>query len=145
MTGRHKGRIERLACELAAGKTVEQAMPAAGYAAKTAKQGRIRHGGRSVSPVNHPDVAARMDEIRAAAREDSRLGIGDIVAGLQEAIDIAKADRRPAAMIQGRMGQAMVLGLLVNRKVIGIRAVPLEELNEAELAILVGEDAEGAD
>ena len=145
MTGRHTGRIETLACELAAGKSVEQAMLAAGYAAKTAQQGRIRHGERLVSPHNHPNVAARMGEIQAAAREDSRLDIGDIVAGLQEAIDIAKADRRPSAMIQGRMGQAKVLGLIVDRKMIGIRALPLERLNEAELAILAGEDAEGAD
>ena len=145
MTGRNTARIEALACELAAGKTVEQAMLAAGYAAKTAKQGRIRHGGRLVSPHNHPDVAARMGEIQAAARKDSRLSIGDIVAGLQEAIDIAAADRRPSAMIQGRMGQAKVLGLIVDRKTIGIRALPISELNEAELAILVGEDAESAD
>ena len=144
MTGRHKGRIETLACELAAGKTVEEAMLAAGYAAKTAAQGRIKHGERSVSPHNHPDVAARMDEIRAAARESSRLTVHDIVAGLQEAIDIAKADRRPAAMIQGRMGQAKALGLLVDRKAIGIRALPLEKLSEAELAVLAGEESEGA-
>ena len=69
MTGQRKGRIERLACELAAGKTVEEAMLAAGYSAKTAAQGRIKHGERSVSPHNHPDVAARLDEIRAAACE----------------------------------------------------------------------------
>ena len=143
MTGRHKVRIETLACELAAGKTVEEAMLAAGYSAKTAAQGRIRHGERLVSPVSHPDVAARMGEIQAAARKDSRLNIDDIVAGLQEAIDIAKADRRPSAMIQGRMGQAKVLGLVVDRKQIAMKTI--DEMSESELVALLGEEAEGAD
>ena len=119
MTGRGgEVRYATLARELAAGKTVEQAMLAAGYAAKTAKQGRIRHRGANVSPHNHPDVAARMGEIRAAARKDSRLTIGDIVAKLEQCFNGAIEDRQWSATCQAAMSQAKALGLIVDRKAI---------------------------
>ena len=100
-----------------------------GYAAKTAKQGRIRHGTRLVSPVNHPDVAAR---------KDSRLTIGDIVAKLEQCFNGVIEDRQWSAACQAAMSQAKALGLIVDRKAIGIK--PISEMNEAELAILVRED-----
>ena len=141
MTGQRKGRIETLACELAAGKTVEQAMLAAGYSAKTAAQGRIRHGERLVSPANHPNVAVRMDEIRAAARESSRLTVHDIVAKLERSFRGAVADGKWSAATQAAMGQARVLGLLVDRKQIEIP--PISEMTEQQLVALLGDEAEG--
>ena len=142
MTGQRKGRIERLACELAVGKTVEEAMLAAGYSAKTAAQGRIKHGERSVSPHKHPDVAARMDEIQAAAREDARPTVDDIVAKLERSFCGAVADRKWSAATQAAMGQARVLGLLVDRKQIAMKSI--DEMTEAELVALVGDEAEDA-
>lgn len=142
MTGRDEVRIETLVRELAAGKTVEQAMLAAGYAAMTAKQGRIRHGERLVSPANHPDVAARMDEIRAAARESSRLTVHDIVTKLEQSFRGAVADRKWNAATQAAMGQARVLGLIVDRKQVAMKSI--DEMGESELVALLGEEAEGA-
>ena len=45
MTDAQRNRLERLAREFAEGKTVEQAMYAAGYSAKSARDGRLRHKG----------------------------------------------------------------------------------------------------
>ena len=42
---RQQNRLESLARELAKWETVEAAMLAAGYAPKTARQGRVRHDG----------------------------------------------------------------------------------------------------
>ena len=62
----NRDRFDLLARELAVGKTVEQAMLAAGYAPETARQGRVQHDGRSVSPNNHPEVAARLAGLNRA-------------------------------------------------------------------------------
>ena len=133
-----RNRIEVLAHELAGGATVESAMLAAGYAAETARQGRVQHNGRLVSPRNHPAVAARLAELRALAREQTTVTIGDIVASLKEAFEFAKANRNPSAMVQATLAQAKVLGLIVDRKQHTIK--PLELWTEAELRAFVGND-----
>ena len=78
-----------------------------------------------------------MNELRAAAREDTRLTIGDIVAKLEQCFNGAIEDRQWSAACQAAMSQAKALGLIVERKAIGIK--PIDSMSEAELAILVGE------
>ena len=134
----NRDRFETLARELAAGKTVEQAMLAVGYAPESARQGRVQHNGRLVSPNNHPDVAARLDELRAATRERSVITIGDIVAKLEEAFEFAKANRNPSAMVSAAMGQARALGLIVARNQSSMKRI--DDMSEAELVALLGED-----
>ena len=133
-----RNRIESLARELAEGASVERAMLAVGYAPETARQGRVQHNGRLVSPNNHPDVAARMADIRAAAREWTTVTIGDIVAKLEEAFEFARANCNPSAMVAAKMGQARVLGLIVQRHRRTVR--PIDQLTEAECMALLGED-----
>ena len=137
----NRDRFDLLARELAVGKTVEQAMLAAGYAPETARQGRVQHDGRSVSPNNHPEVAALLAELRADARKRSIVTIGDIVAKLEDAFEFAKANRNPAAMVQAALAQARVLGLIAPRKQLAIK--PIDQMNENELKMLIGEDDAG--
>ena len=75
MATQNRDRFEILAYELAGGATVAQAMLAADYAPKTARQGRVQHNGRLVSPNNHPDVAARLADFRAVANGATAPGI----------------------------------------------------------------------
>ena len=91
MTGRDEVRIETLVRELAAGKTVEQAMLAAGYVAETAMQGRIEHDGRLVSPHNHPAVAVRLAEFQMMAARRAAVTIDDIVARLDDGAGATQA------------------------------------------------------
>ena len=113
-------------------------MLAAGYAPETARQGRVQHNGRRVSPNNHPVVAARLAHLRLDARERTTVTIGDIVAKLEEAFEFAKANRNPSAMVSAAIGQARVLGLAVERKQHSVKRI--DDMNETELVELLGED-----
>ena len=77
-----------------------------GYAPNTARQGRVRHNGRLVSPNNHPDVAARLAELQAEASGRAVVTIHTIVAKLDRAYDLAEEERNPSAMVQAAMGMA---------------------------------------
>ena len=72
MATQNRNRFDILARELAVGKTVEQAMLTAGYAPETARQGRVQHAGRLVSPNNHPQVAARLAGLNRAGALGAR-------------------------------------------------------------------------
>ena len=142
MTGRGgEVRYAALARELAAGKTVEQAMLAAGYAAKTAEQERIRHAGRKVSPHNHPAVRAELDTIRAAAAESAKVTLEGELARLNRLYLDAHAAGKLSVARQCCMDRLKAAGLLVDRKAIGIKRI--EDMNEVELAALIGEDPAG--
>ena len=135
---RQQNRLESLARELAKGETVEAAMLTAGYAPKTARQGRVRHDGRLVSPNNHPVVAARLAELRGEARREAVVTIHTIVARLDRAYDLAEAERNPSAMVQAAMGMAKALGLIVDRKHHIMK--PIEQWTEEECLALLGKD-----
>ena len=135
---RQQNRLESLARELAKGETVEAAMLAAGYAPKTARQGRVRHDGRLVSPNNHPVVAARLAELRGEARREAVVTIHTIVAKLDRAYDLAEEERNPSAMVQAAMGMAKALGLIVDHKHHVMK--PIDRWTEAECLAALGED-----
>ena len=138
MTTQNRNRFETLAHGLAAGTTVEQAMLAAGYAPETARQGRVQHNGRLVSPNNHPDVAARLAELRTEASGRTVVTIYAIVAKLDRAYDLAEEERNPSAMVQAAMGMAKALGLIVDRKHHVMK--PIDRWTEAECLAALGED-----
>ena len=138
---RQKDRLESLARELAKGETVEAAMLAAGYAPETARQGRVRHNGRLVSPNNHPVVMDRLANLRAEANREAVVTIHTIVARLDRAYDLAEKKRNPSAMIQAAMGMAKVLGLIVDRKHHVMK--PIDQWTEEECRALLGEDDAG--
>ena len=135
--GRNVERFERLARELAQGVSINDAMLAAGYSATSAKRGVIRHYSDWISPTAHPVVAAKLAEIRAHASEGASITLQDIVAQFGEAYTMAKEDRNHNAMIQATMGQAKVLGLMVEKRKNPLK--PISQMSEEELSILVGE------
>lgn len=55
--------------------------------------------------------------------------------------DAGDLDEPSAARIRAIELLGKHLGMFLDRKIIGIRALPLEQLNEAELAVLAGEEA----
>ena len=63
----------------------------------------------------------------------------DIVAQFGEAYTMAKEDRSHNAMIQATMGQAKVLGLMVEKRQNPLK--PISQMSEEELSILVGRDS----
>ena len=138
MTDAQRNRLERLAREFAEGKTVEQAMSAAGYSAKSARDGRLRHKGRLISPYDHPVVRAELEAIQAAAAESAKVTLQGELARLNRLYFDALASNKLSVARQCCMDRLKASGLLVDRKAIGIK--PISEMNEAELAILVGED-----
>ena len=138
---RQNYRLERLAHELAKGETVEAAMLAAGYAPETARQGRVRHDGRLMSPNNHPVVMDRLVNVRAEANREAVVTIHTIVARLDQAYDLAEKESNPSAMIQAAMGMAKVLGLIVDLKHRVMK--PIDQWTEEECLALLGEDDAG--
>ena len=135
---RQRDRLESLARELAKGETVEVAMLAAGYAPETARQGRVRHNGRLMSPNNHPVVMDRLVNLRAEANREAVVTIHTIVAKLDRAYDLAEKEGNPSAMIQAAMGIAKALGLIVDRKHRVMK--PIDQWTEEECRALLGEN-----
>ena len=141
----HAARIrhEKLADELATGKSIEQAMLAAGYQKRTARAGRIRHEGESVSPMDHPDVRDRVTSIREEARKRASVKTADIADMLKKTWEGAMADQQFGAASSAAMNLAKVLGLVVTKQQHEIK--PIEQMTEAELLRLLGESpAEGS-
>lgn len=139
-------RLETLAHALAKGKTVYAAMLEAGYAETTAKLGLIRDGrGNRISPWDHPEVAARVEEVRAAARHQAEVTTADIARQLDEDRAFAYAEGKPSAAVAATMGKAKVLGLIVDHTWFeGIK--PISEMTEPELAAFLkanGMDPDG--
>lgn len=74
-----------------------------------------------------------------AGDQPQAVSLPDIVATLQRAIEIAEEDRNPNAMAQAVLGQAKVMGLIVQRTDLTIK--PLELWTPDELAQLLGDKA----
>lgn len=124
-------RREQLAHALAAGMSIETAMLEVGYTEKSARGGRIKHGGKLVSPMEHPEVAARVAELRAGARKKAAATTNSIAEQLDDAYVIAKEDRKPASMVSAAMNKAKLLGLIVDK--VDLQAKTIDEMTEAEL------------
>ena len=130
MTGRDKVRCGTLVRELSAG-----------YATKTAEQERIRHGGRKVSPYDHPAVRAELSAIQTAAAESAKVTLQGELARLNKLYFDAPAANQLSVARQCCMDGLKAAGLLIDRKAIGIKRI--EDMSEAELAALIGEDPAG--
>ena len=66
-------------------------------------------------------VGGSLNELRAAAREDTRQAIGDIVAELEAHRCGAVEDRQWSVASQASLGKAKVLGLIVDRSKISVK------------------------
>lgn len=115
MAGSSRIRREDLADALAAGESVEQAMLAAGYSPKTAGAGQISYKGRHVNPWNHPEVAARVAEIREIANQRAVVTVEDLVDELNRAYEKADQLDKPSSMIAATNSKAKLLGLAVDK------------------------------
>lgn len=60
-------------------------------------------------------VAVRVAELQAAAQERHEITVDDLIAELEEARDIAKAEGQAAAAVSATLGKAKLLGLLVDK------------------------------
>ena len=144
----------RLAEELLTGKGVEASMLAAGYSKTFSGNRQIwmteTGGARSkVSPHKHPEVTRFMSQIRAEAlrtapervRETQRMAVAtlhEIGGRLDEVYGLALVKGDLGTARQSAMDLAKLYGLIVDRKQIGIK--PIDQMTEAELLALVGEE-----
>ena len=146
MRGKAAIRREVVAHGLAAGKTVKESMLDAGYAETTARLGMIARGKHGkVSPWDHPEVAARVAEIRDGARKLATIGTADVVLRLEGARLGAMEAGQFSAASGAAMNMARVLGLVVDRtRFEGLK--PISEMTEPELAAFLklnGMDPDG--
>jgi hypothetical protein len=102
MTTLSNTRHERFAQELAKGKSQEQAYIEAGYKPDRGAASRLS------ANVNIQSRVANLQERGAIKAE---IAIGDILAELEEARTLAKAEGQSAAMVAATMGKAKLLGL----------------------------------
>ena len=119
-------RRESLAHALAQGMSIKAAMIEVGYTEKSAHSGRIKHGKKLVSPLEHPEVSARVAEIRAGVRQRAEATTATIADQLDEAYDMAKDLQRPAQMISAANSKAKLLGLIVDK--IDVNAKSVDEM-----------------
>ena len=124
-------RREQLAHAIARGLSIEKAMLEVGYSENSARCGRIKHGRKLVSAMEHPEVAARVAEIRAGARQRAEATTATIADQLDEAYEMAKRLERPAQMVSAANSKAKLLGLIVDK--VDVNAKSVDEMTEAEL------------
>ena len=99
---------ELFAQSLATGKTQEQSYIAAGYSAKTARQG-------STNLFTNPNISKRVQELQGHAAIKAEIEIEDILLELEHARLLAKDRQNPSAMISATMGKAKLLGLITDK------------------------------
>ena len=111
-----------------------QAAIRAGYRERTA---------RSVGSENltKPDIQARIAELQAERSKRTAIKADDVLRRLIREADAGDMNEPNAARIRAVELLGKHLGLFVDRKIIGIRALPLDDLNESEIAVLLGEGA----
>ena len=116
-------------------------MLAAGYSAKTAQVGRIRYEGKSISPMDHPEIREQVTAIREDARQRASIKTSHIAAMLKKTWEGAMYDKQFGAASSAAMNLAKVLGLVVTKQQHEIK--PIEQMTETELRRLLGESPEG--
>ena len=144
----------RVAQEIAKGATVKDAMLAAGYSETVAENGQILWTDpetgqkKRVSPNNHPEIVAMVEQYQEAAiaalPDDGTVQkrvvhtIHTISDKLEEAYNIAKAERLPGFMVQAAMGQAKLFGLIIDRHKHAI--APIDTWTEEQCMAALGID-----
>ena len=89
------------------------------------------------APSEHPVVAKYMAELRTKASNGAAVTIATLSTRLDDVYDGAKGDREWSAATSAVMGQAKLHGLLVT-KTQAVKSI--DEMNEAELSQLMGEE-----
>ncbi len=126
-----KPRYERFAQNKAKGMLTGPAYTAAGFKA-TGNTAQVNGG----LLLKRPEVKARIAEILSVAAERTVTTVDDIARQLDEDRKVAKKNSQASAMVQATMGKAKVLGLIVDKHLVGMKRV--EDMNEHELRALLG-------
>lgn len=103
-------RQERFCLGLAEGLPQSRAYVEAGY---TARGNAAEVEGSKM--VRLPKVVARVAELRAQAARRSGITVVDLVAELDEMLELARATKNPSAGVTAIMGKAKLLGLVVDK------------------------------
>ncbi|RUY09982.1 Terminase small subunit [Mesorhizobium sp. M2A.F.Ca.ET.040.01.1.1] len=103
-------RQERFCLALAEGLPQSRAYVEAGYTARgNAAEAAAARLFRNVQ------VQSRVAELQAAAARRSEITVDDLVAELDAMIELARATKNPSAGVTAIMGEAKLLGLVVDR------------------------------
>lgn len=103
-------RQERFCLGLAEGLSQSRSYVEAGYTAR----GNAAEVEAS-KMVRLPKVAARVAELQAKAARRSEITVDDLVADLNDMLELAIVTKNPAAGVSAIMGKAKLLGLIVDK------------------------------
>lgn len=120
-------RHERFAQGLTAGKTADQAYVDAGFKRNDGNAARLKGNDR---------IKARVEELQHKAAERAVTTVEDIARQLDDDRGVARKNKQGSAMVSATMGKAKVLGLIVDKHLVGVKRV--EDMNEHELRALLG-------
>ena len=129
-------RQEAFARNLAEQMTEDEAYTKAGYKAD-------RSNASKLTAKHH--IQARVAFLQGLAAERTVTTIEDITRQLDVDHALAVANKQASAAVSATMGKAKVLGLIINRHLVGMKR--LEDMNEDELRFVLGKskDESGGD
>lgn len=123
----HIARHEKFAHELVKAQSAGEAFAAAGYAPDPKNVDRLR---------KRPDIQARVAFLQGRAAERVVVTVEGIARQLDEDRAFARDRGQGATAVMATMGKAKVLGLIVDKHVVGMKRI--EDMNELELRALLG-------
>lgn len=86
--------------------------------------------------MSNGKVAVRVMDLQERAAERTLVTVESITKELQEAAELAKDERQPAAMTGAIMGKAKINGLIVNKSEV-TRKRNIEDLDDGEIDALI--------
>lgn len=107
----------------------KQAAIRAGYSPRSAEV----TGSRLLS---NDKVAAQIKRMQAKAAERAIVTVQDIADQLDDDRKFARENKSSSAAVQATMGKAKVLGLIIDKHVVGMKRI--EDMNENELRAVLG-------
>lgn len=120
-------RYEAYAQHRAKGKTKDKSYALAGFKPHRSNARRLDC---------RPEVQARIAELQGKAAEKAVTTVADIAKQLDEDRAFARTKEQASAAVSATMGKAKVLGLIVDKHVVGMKNI--DEMNENELRALLG-------
>ncbi len=115
-------------CQLRAeGKSGNDAYEEAGFK---------RNKGNASRLERQPHITARIKYLQDQAAKKTVTTVEDIAHQLDDDRTFARDNRAASAAVQATMGKAKVLGLIVDRHVLGMKRI--DDMNEQELRALLG-------
>src|SRR2546430_14380275 len=102
-------RRERLAQELAQGKSATGAMEAAGYSDPR----------NSTRLTKNDEIRGRISELQRGGAEQAEITIASLVDEFDEARQLALANAQASAAVSATLGKAKITGMVVDRAEVG--------------------------